>query len=318
MTDTGGGRPLRRAALFGATGSLGRHLARELLGRGIEVRAISRSREHLERDFGGMDVDLHPADLAQPAAACRVAEGCDVLFHCVGLPLAAYETHVRLARSTAEAMRVSGARAVAASSYWSFGPVGSTRLAEDDAPVPGCVPCEVRRRMEDVLLGAGAAVAIFPDFYGPMATLSILNDGLAALVAGRKVRWPGDPDAPREFIFLPDAARLACDLAAHPGSEGRRWNVPGGEALSPRELLEEAGNIAGQKARVSALRGWMVRLAALVRSDARELTSILPLYESPIGLDASRLRGLLGDLELTPYREGIRATLDWLGEGDAT
>ncbi|HKK07431.1 MAG TPA: NAD(P)H-binding protein, partial [Gemmatimonadota bacterium] len=86
MSVTGGPDPLRRAALFGATGSLGRHLAGELLSRGIEVRAVSRSRENLERDFGGMDVDVHPADLCQPAAACRVAEGCDLLFHCVGLP----------------------------------------------------------------------------------------------------------------------------------------------------------------------------------------------------------------------------------------
>ncbi|MDP2481296.1 MAG: NAD(P)H-binding protein [Candidatus Palauibacterales bacterium] len=306
--------PIRHAALFGATGSLGPHLARELLRRGAKVRAVSRTREKLERDFVGLDVDLHPADLSQPAAAVRVAGGCDVVFHTVGLPLSAYEEHVRLARSTAEAMRVTGARGVAASSYWSFGPGGSTSLREDDPPVPGCRVCEIRRRTEDVLLGAGAAVAILPDFYGPMASLSLLNDALDTLRRGEAVRWPGDPDAPREFIFLPDAARHLCDLAERREAEGRRWNVPGGGARAPRSLLEDAAETLGSSARVTALHGWLVAVAGLVRRDAREFREILPLYDAPIGFDSSRLRELLGGLETTPYADGIRTTLDWLGE----
>lgn len=314
MTAARGAESVRRAALFGATGSLGRHLARELLKRGVGVRAVSRSRENLERDFDALDVDIHPADLSQPAAACRVAEGCDLLFHCVGLPLSAYETHVRLARSTAEAMRVSGARVVAASSYWSYGPADSMSLSEDDAPVPGCEPSEIRRRMEDVLIGAGATVAILPDFYGPLASFSLLNEGLSAVVKGRRVRWPGDPAAPREFIFLPDAARLLCDLAEQPDAAGRRWNIPGGEPMPPRTLLERAGEMVGRKAHVTALRGWLLRAAALIRKDAREFATILPLYDQPVGLDASRLRDLLGEVELTPHERGIETTLSWLEE----
>lgn len=307
--------PIRRAALFGATGSLGRHLARELLQRGTEVRAVSRSRARLERDFVGLDVDLHPADLAQPAAAVRVAGGCDVVFHTVGLPLSAYEEHVRLARSTAEAMRVTGARAVAASSYWSFGPAGSTALREDDPPVTGCRVCDVRRRMEDVLLGAGAAVAILPDFYGPLASLSILNDALDAVRRDRRVRWPGNPDAPRDFIFLPDAAHLLCELAVRREAEGRRWNVPGSGVRAPRDLLGDAAEALGRRAKVSALRGWLVIAAGLVRRDARELREILPLYDLPVGLDATRLRKLLDGVRTTPYPEGVAATLAWLASG---
>jgi nucleoside-diphosphate-sugar epimerase len=310
--------PLRRAALFGATGSLGRHLARELLQRGVAVRAVSRSRERLERDFADLDVDLHPADLSQPAAAVRVAGGCDVLFHTVGLPLSAYEEHVRLAQSTAEAMRVTGARAVAASSYWSFGPAGSTSIREDDPPVPGCQPCEIRRRMEDVLLGAGAAVAILPDFYGPMATLSLLNDALDDVRQEKPVRWPGDPDAPRDFIYLPDAARLLCDLAGQRGSEGRRWNIPGSGSRPPRDILERAAERLGTRAHVTALSRWLIRLAALVRRDVRDLQEILPLYEAPVGFDVTRLRGLLGPIAATTYEEGCDATVEWLREEDRT
>lgn len=304
--------PIHRAALFGATGSLGPHLARELLGRGARVRAISRTREKLERAFAGLDVDLHPADLSQPAAAVRVAGGCDVIFHTVGLPLSAYEDHVRLARSTAEAARVCGSRVVAASSYWSFGPAGSTSLREDDPPVPGCRVCDIRRQMEDVLLGSGAAVAILPDFYGPMASLSLLNDALAAVRRGDKVRWPGDPDAPRDFIFLPDAARRLCDLAERRASEGRRWNVPGSGVQPPRALIRDAAELLGRSAHVTALRGWLVAVAGLVSRDAREFREILPLYDAPVGLDGSRLRELLGRIETTPYSEGVRITLDWL------
>jgi len=42
----------------------------------------------------------------------------------------------------------------------------------------------------------------------------------------------------------------------------------------------------------------------------RELVEMHYLQTSPVILDDSRLKALLGDLAKTPYKEGIRQTLD--------
>lgn len=58
-----------RAVVFGATGTTGREIVRELRRRDIATRAVSRSSEKLARDFGDLDVERHAADLADPSAA---------------------------------------------------------------------------------------------------------------------------------------------------------------------------------------------------------------------------------------------------------
>lgn len=306
---TNGEREYRRVAVFGATGATGREIVRELLRRGVGVRAVSRSIEKLERDFGDTDVELHAADLVDRALAVEAGAGCDLIFHCVGLPLESYHLHVPIAENTAAAMQEHGARGLLVTSFWSYGPVGSTSVSEDQAPVDGCGKCEIRRQLEEVILEAGGAAALLPDFYGPGADVSMLNDALAAAAAGKTALWPGDPDAPRDFIYIPDTGRLLCDLAGRPEAYGKRWNVPGSSAVPPRQLLEGAAD-GGVKIRRG--RRWMVLLGGIFKKEFREFADILPLYEQPYGPDASRLRGLLGELELTSYDEGLERTLEWL------
>lgn len=66
----------------GATGLLGNNLVRELLGRGIRVRALARSRAKAEQQFEGLaGLEIVEGDmLAVPRFAAALA-GVDVLFH---------------------------------------------------------------------------------------------------------------------------------------------------------------------------------------------------------------------------------------------
>lgn len=299
----------QRAAVFGATGATGREIGRELLRRGFVVRAVSRSIDNLKRDFADTDADLHVANLADRGDAIGAAEDCDVIFHCVGLPLHSYHLHPRLVRNTAAAMNQHGARGVLVTSFWSYGPVGSTSVSEDQPPVNGCGKCEVRREMEEIMLEAGGAAALLPDFYGPGADVSMLNDALAAVASGKPALWPGDPDAPRDFIYIPDTGPVLCDLASRPRAYGERWNVPGSGAVPPRQLIEMAG---GGQVKIRRGRRWMLTLGGIFKRDLREFKDVFPLYDGPYGPDASRITGLLDDLELTAYEEAIASTMAWL------
>lgn len=299
-----------RAVVFGATGSTGREVVAELLRRGVRVRAVSRSPQKLERDFGDLEVERQAADLADGQAAVRAAAGCDLIFDCVGLPLELFELHVTLARHTVAAMQTNGARGLLVTSYWSYGPGDDEPMFEDRPLAPGSPMARIRREQEDVLLEGGACVARLPDFYGPGSEISLLNDALASLAADRAVLWPGDPDAPRDFLFVPDCGRLLCDLAERSEAYGRPWNVPGSGAEPPRSILEVAARQLDLRLRLRRGRRWMLALAGLFNREIRAFKKVIALYDRPVILDSTRIQALLGELQLTPYAEGLRRTLD--------
>lgn len=309
--STAGGRGTR-VAVFGATGGIGRHLVPELVGRGVEVRVVSRSRENLERDFAGSGAEIVAADIGEREAADRAAEGCDVVVHAVGLPAEAFERHLPLARSTVEAADRAGARSFLVTSYWSYGPGDDGAMSEDRARTGDSRMSEVREEQERIFLEEGGAVARLPDFFGPDPGFSLLNDGLESLVEGDTVSWPGDPDAPRDFVYYPDAGRLLADLVLDERSYGEPWNVPGSGPESPRSLLESAGGIVGRELRLRRIRRWMAYLVAPFDSEVRAFLDIMPLYEAPVVLDCSKLERLLGEVERTDYGEALSATLDWM------
>ncbi len=264
-------------------------------------------------------MERHPADLGQPDAALEAAEGCDLIFHCVGLPPQHYPQHVTLARHTAAAMREHAARGLLVTSFWSYGPGDDDAMSEDRPPVPGSEMARIRKEQEDVLLEAGACVARLPDFYGPGSEVSLLNDALEALAAGKTALWPGSPDAPRDFVFVPDTGRLLCDLAERSGAYGRPFNVPGSGALPPRTILEMAARLRDVPLKIRRGRRWMLTLAGLFSREIRGFKDVLPLYERPVILDTARIRGLLGhEPRVTPYEEGLQQTFAWLEEPRAS
>ncbi|WP_051711348.1 SDR family oxidoreductase [Andreprevotia chitinilytica] len=73
---------LRTAFVTGATGLLGNNLVRELVGRGVVVRALVRSQEKAKRQFGNLPgIEFVTGDMANVAAFAHALQGCDAVFH---------------------------------------------------------------------------------------------------------------------------------------------------------------------------------------------------------------------------------------------
>lgn len=303
-----------KVAVFGATGPIGRAVTPGIRERGHEVRVVSRNEEKLRRDFEADGAEIHPADVADPEETIQAADGCDVVIHSVGLPAPEFDAHIRHARSTVQACEEVGARPFLVTSYWSYGPGDPEPMAEDRTRRGDGEMSRIRARQEDVFLEAGGAVARLPDFYGPDDGLSVLNDALDAVRTDDRVLWPGDPDAPRDFLYYDDAGGILSELALRDDAYGRPWNVPGSGAVPPREILRIATRYLDRSVRVRGVGKWMARIAALFRSDVREFLDVLPLYRAPLILDTSRIESLLGpeSVQTTPYEEAIPVTLDWL------
>lgn len=217
-----------RIAIIGAAGAVGRALADELDQRGTRPVAIGRDRAKLEIALAHR-AEIRAADLGDVEAAARALGGVTRAVYCVGLSYPQFALHPVLMRKAIEAARRAGVeRLVVVSSVYSYGRPQTPRVSENHPRRPETRKGGFRREQKDAAIEAHRAgeletlVLHMPDFYGPYASNSLAYMMLESLMAGRAARWLGDPDAPHEFVYMPDAARVIGELLARPECFGRR------------------------------------------------------------------------------------------------
>ena len=169
-----------------------------------------------------------------------------------------------------------------------------------------------RRKADDILEQAGAIVLNLPDFFGPMVGGSVLQDALASAVQGKLMSWMGSKLVEREHVFLPDAMRLASEVAGHESACGRRWIVPGSGPISAKAIQEIVSEHLGRDVKLRTGGPFLLRLNSFFNRSLRDFMPMVPHYIKPISYDGSRLRELLGEVRITPYEQAIGETLDWL------
>lgn len=296
----------RKVAVLGATGPTGRHLVPLLRERNVDVRVVSRSEASLSEYFPDDAIERVAADATREEDTVRAVDGCDVAYDCIGLPPEQTEQHPLTARNIAAAMKRTGARCVQVSSYWAYLPIVRLPLTEDHPRTNGPEWARIRRETEDILLESGACVLHLPDFYGPYVHTSTVQNALVDAVSGRPMSWIGAADTRRELLYVPDAMKIAAEIAAHDEAYGERFVLPGSGPITGKEIAE----IAGGKLRPAG--PWLLKIVSLFNADLRKFMPMVPHYAKTITYDATKLRGVIGDVEMTPYAEGIRETLDWL------
>lgn len=136
-----------RVAVTGGTGTLGRALVEELLGRGDEVTVLSRDAERAARSFGGRVVAATWADPKLEPAPAAALSGRDGVVHLLGEPVAQRWTDA--ARREIRDSRVLGTRNLVAalgdlqrqsrpgvlvsqSGSGFYGPRGEEQVTEDE------------------------------------------------------------------------------------------------------------------------------------------------------------------------------------------
>jgi len=303
---------IQRAAIIGATGPTGIHLARELVRRGTPVRVLSRSAANLARAFANLEVERVEADAVDVDAVRRGIADCDVVFDCVGLPAEHMDLHPVTASAITDAASATGSRCIQISSFWSYLPALAMPLNEGSRRSGGNRYIQMRRRAEDIFVEAGGAVLQLPDFFGPEVHMSTLQNLLEEAMKGETVNVIGSADTERDYIYVPDAIKVAAELARHREAAGRRWVVAGSGALSARRAAEIAGAHLGRSIGVRAAPPWVLRIMSLFSADLRAFMPMVQHYARPISYDEISLAEVVGPIDHTPYQQAIPETLDWL------
>jgi nucleoside-diphosphate-sugar epimerase len=169
-----------------------------------------------------------------------------------------------------------------------------------------------RREAEDILCQAGAAILHLPDFYGPQVHVSTLQNALDEAAAGKTVNWLGKPDIQREYVYVPDAMRIAVAIGSRSEAFGAHWCLPGGGPLSARQFADLAERHLGRPVKPRSAGMTTLRIASLFNKELRGFLQVAPEYMKPVRYDARKLQGLLGPPPMTSYDTGSGRTLEWI------
>ena len=258
-----------RAAITGARGFVGRHLAAHLAARGDEVVELDLD------GAGALDVTDHDAVVARVAA-----ERPDALYHLaarshVGESWAAGDALVRVnvggTRAVVDAcVRAGVGRLLVVGSAEQYGAVHDDELpiSESTALRPITPYGETKAAAEQVALeahrehGLGVVCARSFNHTGPGQPSAFLVPGLAARIAAAERSGAdeivlGNGDPVRDFSDVRDVVRAYALLVDH-GTPGEAYNVCSGRGVRVGDLAAELVARASRPLRV-ATDGGLVR-----------------------------------------------------------
>ena len=246
----------RPVLVTGASGFLGWHVARLLIERGHQVRALVRAGSRVD----GLDLEIATGDLRDPASLERAVSGCALLFHVAADyrlwakdPRELHRSNVDGTRNLLQAAKSAGVERVVYTSTVGCIGVPHGGIGTEDNPVKfEDMAGEYKRskfRAEQVALEfardgfpvviVNPTAPIGDHDVKPTPTGKIVVDFLNGAM-------PAFIDTGLNVVDVRDAAEGHL-LAAQHGRPGERY-ILGSENLTLAQILQELARITGRKA----------------------------------------------------------------------
>lgn len=305
---------MRKALVLGASGGMGYSIVKELASRDIEVTAFARNHEKLARMFGNdSNVSLHPGDIFDQEVLHAAASNVDVIYNAVNIPYGEWEDKLlHLNNCVIDAAKANGAKLAVVDNIYAFGRRQGTPVNEDTPKKAHTKKGKLRVKMEDLIKDSGVSYLIthFPDFYGPNVENGQINYTLRQILADKKAGFIGKHSVKREHIYTPDGAKAIVELSLHDEAFGQCWTIPGAGVIAGEEIIQIIRSITRYDKRVSTITKNMIRSLGIFNKQMREFAEMQYLNEDPVILDGGKYENIVGPVPKTPYREGLKETVD--------
>jgi nucleoside-diphosphate-sugar epimerase len=310
---------MKKALVLGATGGTGHALITELLARGIETIAFGRSQSKLQElaeQYGNPD-HLHLAigDVFSPEDIIAAAKEVDVIFQSANVKYQEMSTKlIPLGESVMKAANHLGKKIVIVDGIYVYSKNQLTKVTEDHPKNPHTKKGRLRVEFEELIFDkkwekSQALIVRLPDYYGPTSQNAYLHPTLQGIVSNQIAIFIGDLNTPREYVYLPDAAKMIVEIASRDESYGENWNIPGAGTISGQEIVNIARKVTGYKKIVLPLGKTLISLVGLFDPLMREVVEIMYLTKEPIILSGEKYGKRIGIIPATPYEKGIEETL---------
>jgi NAD+-dependent farnesol dehydrogenase len=321
-----------KVLLTGATGFLGRTVARHLAARGHALRVLVRPASRLEGLPEGFEVAA--GDVTDALSLEAAAEGCEAVVHMAALvkiwvpdPARFEAVNVGGLDNALAAARAAGARLVYTSSFMALGPSGAGAL-DASRPHPGPpfrnayerTKARADARAREAAAGGQDVVTLYPGvIYGPgdMTEGNIVARMIADHLNGRLPGLIGTADRRWSYAFVEDVAEGHA-LALEKGHAGDRLVLGGENATLARvfELVQEIAGVPPPRLRipygVASAIGRAQWLWAEITGHVPQLThGEVGVFREEWACDSARAGREIGYL-WRPLAEGLRETVRWL------
>jgi nucleoside-diphosphate-sugar epimerase len=318
------------ALVSGVTGGIGNAMAKTLMQRGWQVRALHRRADRMAASDGGSKLGSHPGidwrqgDAMHEQDVIAAAAGVDLIVHAVNPP--AYRNWAQLVMPMIEnsiaAARVSGARIVLPGTVYNYGPDALPTLSETSPQHPetrkGAIRVQLERRLQLASQdGVRTLVVRAGDFFGPHLANSWFSQGL--LKPGRPVTavsYPGQRGIGHQWAYLPDVAETMLQLIEREDAlaDFDTFHMNGHWDADGTQMVAAIGRVTGQPGlKAKSFPWWLLPLASPFVPVMRELREVSYLWRQPVRLDNRRLLKLLGSEPHTALDDAVKATLTGIG-----
>lgn len=262
---------MTRVLVAGATGYLGRFVAREIASRGHFVRAVVRSPEKLD-DLEHELAEIVRAEVTRPESLDHVCEGIDVVFSSVGITrqkdgLTFRDVDYQANKNLLEAALRAGVERFIYVSVFDG---------------PAMLQLDIIKAHED-FVEALRASGIDYSVVRPTGYFSDMGEFMAMAKKGR-VFLIGDGKHRSNPIHGADLAKTCAD-ALQTGP--KEIDVGGPEVFTFREVAELAFQALGKPARITRVPVWTLKAtAALTRLFGRHRAELLAFFTTAMTRDS--------------------------------
>lgn len=271
----------QKVLIAGASGRFGAQARRAFEAAHWEVRCFDRKTQRLD----------------------EAAQGADVIVNALNPPdYKNWQTEIpRITREVIAAAKASGATILIPGNVYNYGVAPAPWSAQ--TPQVACSrKGQIRIDMEAAYRGSGVKAINLRagDFIDEGATGTWLDLIMLKSFKTGKFVYPGNPDIPHAWGYLPDLARAAVELAE------RRDDLEGfndisfpGFAVTGRDMMAALERASGQILKLSQMPWWPIRMAAPFWRLGRELSEMRYLWEHPHWLDGTEFSQILPEFVAT-------------------
>lgn len=273
--------------ILGPTGRFGRNAVEAFKKAGWNTRSFDRKTDDLMAAAKGVDVILNGWNPAYPDWAKQVPG---------------------LTKQVITAAKSSGATVLLPGNVYNFG-IDAPQNFGATTPQAAKNPMgKIRIEMESAYRRAGVRTIILRagDFLDTQASGNWFDLIMVKKLNKGVFTYPGNPDIPHAWAYLPDMLRAFVKLAEMRDSLAVFEDISfPGYTLTGNELRKAVEIAARRPVQLKRMSWLMPKLIAPFSSMMRKLIEMSYLWNKPHHLDGQKFTALLPDFEMTPLEEAI-------------
>ncbi len=277
--------------ILGANGRFGRNAKTSFSWAGWQVREFNRRTDTLPDAAWGADLIVNAWNPAYPAWAREVP---------------------KLTRTVIETAQATGATVMIPGNVYNYGNEMPAILSEQ-TPHRATNPLgRIRIEMEQAYKDAGVKTVILRagDFIDTQASGNWFDAVMTKASRKGVFTYPGNPDVPHAWGYLPDLTDMAAALAADLDALDTFTEVCApGFTLTGRQLAQAISDVSGRPQRVKQMSWLPIHALRPLWPMAKHLLEMRYLWNTPHQITSHRMTALLPAFEATPLNEALAASL---------